>query len=90
MRKRDVTPGSIIRDAERSIANVDQLFADCAHWNRLHPDEEPIDADPDGEMAAVKAYAQAMIRECRRPRKIGEPIVVRAPLPNSVKQKVGG
>lgn len=79
---------AIIRDAERAIANVDQIYIDAAHWNRLHPDEQPIDPDPDGEMAAVKRYAQAMIRECRRPRKIGEPIVVKAPLPKSVQQKL--
>jgi hypothetical protein len=84
VKSRNVTLGSIIRDAERSIKHVDELFADIAHWNRVHPQEEQIDPDPDGEMAAVKRYAQAMIRECRRPRKIGEPIVVREPLPKSV------
>jgi len=88
MTAKQVTLGSIIRDAERSIKNVDQMFADVAHWNRLHPEEEPIDPDPDGEMAAVKRYAEAMIRECRRPRAIGEPIVVNAPLPKSVQQQL--
>jgi hypothetical protein len=88
--KRKVTLASIIRDMERAIATVDQLFADTAHWNRLHPEEEPIEADPDGEMAAIKRYAEAMIRECCRPRKIGEPIVVNAPLPKSVRQRLSG
>ena len=87
---RQVTLASIIKDAERSIENVDELFADTAHWNRLHPEEEPIDPDPDGEMAAVRRYAEAMIRECRRPRKIGQPIVVNAPLPKSVEQRLKG
>lgn len=86
--RRKVTLQSIIRDAERSIANVDQLFADTAHWNRVHPDEEQIDPDPDGEMAAVKRYAQAVIRECKRPRRVGEPITVKAPLPDSVKARL--
>lgn len=79
---------SIIRSAERSIATVEQIFADVARWNRLHPDEQPIDPDPDGEMAAVKRYAEAMIKECRRPRKIGEPLIVRAPLPKSVQHRL--
>lgn len=82
---RNVTLKSIIRDAERAVATADQLFADTAHWNRLHPDEQLIDPDPDGEMAAVKRYAEAMLQECKRPRRIDEPIVVKAPLPESVK-----
>jgi hypothetical protein len=86
--KRNVTLESIVRDAERSVRTVDQLFSDAARWNRLHPNEEPIDPDPDGEMAAVKRYAQAMIKECKRPRRIGEPITVNAPLPDSVKRQL--
>lgn len=85
---RKVTLQSIIKDAERSIATVDRLFLDTAHWNRLHPDELPVDPDLDGEMAQAKRYSQALIRECRRPRKLGEPIVVPVPLPRSVAERM--
>jgi hypothetical protein len=88
--KKRPTLTSIIKDAERSIKNIDQLFADTAHWNRLHPDEKPIDPDPDGEMAAVKRYAQALLQECRRPRQIGEPISVKLLLPKSVQARFNG
>lgn len=81
------TLSSIIRDCERAIKNIDSLFADCAHWNRLHPDEL-IDPDPDGEMAALKRYAEANIKECRRPRGLNEPIIVKAPLPRSVQERL--
>jgi hypothetical protein len=88
MAERKVTLKSIIRDAERSIANIDLLFADCARWNRLHPTDEPVDPDPDGEMGQVRRYAEAMIAECRRPRRIGEPISVKVPLPRSVAERL--
>jgi hypothetical protein len=58
-----VTLQSIIRDAERAVRVVDELFNDTAHWNRLHPDEAPLDPDPDGEMQKVKQYAHALIKE---------------------------
>jgi hypothetical protein len=82
------TIAAIIKDAERSIKHVNELFADTAHWNRLHPDEQ-IAPDPDGQMAKLKEYAEALIRECRRPRALNEPIIVKdVPLPECVKERM--
>jgi hypothetical protein len=84
----DTDFASIIHRAERSIEKIDESFLAIARWNRLHPEEAPIDPDPDGELAAIKKYAEALIQECRRPRRIGEPLNIPAPLPNSVKEKI--
>jgi hypothetical protein len=46
--------------AIRAIAEIDQIRADCAHWNRMHP-HEPIDADPDGALRRARASAQRVI-----------------------------
>jgi len=43
------------RRAKGIIRKIDALFADCARWNRLHPNEEPVEADPDGTMRASLA-----------------------------------
>ncbi len=40
----------ILKIATESIKEIEQLLADTAHWNRLHPDQEPIDIDPDGKL----------------------------------------
>jgi hypothetical protein len=39
---------------------IEQQFNDCAHWNRLHPKEEPIDPDPDGSLASCLAYCDGI------------------------------
>jgi len=43
----------MIDEAKRVQKEINQIFIDVAHWNRAvrKPDELPIDADPDGEMA---------------------------------------
>ena len=32
------------------LVEIEQLRLDVEHWNRIHPDEEPIDWDPEGTM----------------------------------------
>lgn len=59
--KIEITKEHLRRDSRRIIENIDQLFADCAHWNRLHPDEKPINADPDGMLGKEKARLLAEI-----------------------------
>ena len=39
---------------------IESIFADTEYWNRLHPDEAPIDPDPFGELAAWRAWLDAM------------------------------
>ena len=56
---------SKVRDhllARREVlrAEILQVFADAEHWNRVHPDDEQIDADPDGEFAALLQRLQGM------------------------------
>jgi hypothetical protein len=43
----------IIDDGRRIITEIRQIFLDAEHWNRLHPDEEPLDPDPQGELRAL-------------------------------------
>lgn len=43
------------RRAKAIIRKIDALFVDCARWNRLHPNEESIEADPDGTMVRMRA-----------------------------------
>ena len=39
---------AIIQEAERMLKEIKQIFLDAAHWNNIHPDQKPIDPDPDG------------------------------------------
>ena len=43
----------LVSRARRSALEIEQLFADTEHWNRTHPDEEPIDPDPDGKLGGM-------------------------------------
>lgn len=29
---------------------IQQIFDDCSHWNRINARQEPVDPDPDGEL----------------------------------------
>ena len=37
------------------------IFADAAHWNRIHPDEEPIDPDPDDTLQRLAEECDAYL-----------------------------
>lgn len=66
-----IVPGSpehrqrVIRNFRRVRANMQQLFVDVEHWNRTHPHETPIDADPDGQMRRFITSIDYML-ECER------------------------
>lgn len=64
---REVPFESQLRARARRIAReVEQIRVDAEHWNRLHPDEEPINPDPDGELDAVYAFASRVLQEVGR------------------------
>lgn len=44
----------IINDAARILGRINQLFADTAYWNGLHPEEAPINPDLDGQLSHWK------------------------------------
>lgn len=46
---------SLLARAQRIRKDINQIFLDAEHWNRLHPDETPIDPDPDGELRQALA-----------------------------------
>jgi hypothetical protein len=47
------TRQQIIDDGRRIITEIRQIFADAEHWNRVHPEEEPIEPDPHGTLAEL-------------------------------------
>lgn len=51
----------MILRAEKIKAEIEQIFVDASHWNRIHPDEEPIDPDPDGKMKECWHYCDEVI-----------------------------
>jgi hypothetical protein len=42
--------GMLLGNARRIRADIEQIFTDAAEWNRIHPNEGPIDCDPDGDL----------------------------------------
>lgn len=51
----------IIGNARTLLLEIRQIFADCDHWNRLHPEERPIDVDPDGNLRNLRDGLQRML-----------------------------
>lgn len=47
------------RDQRREI---DLLFNEVAYYNLTHPDREPIDADPDGELRRTAEMLDALLK----------------------------
>lgn len=43
-----ITKQQIIDRAKRQLNEIHQYFNDVEHWNRVHVDEDRIDADPHG------------------------------------------
>lgn len=59
----DPTPAErahIMARGRRLRAEIEVIFTTCDHWNRLHPDEEPVDPDPDGSLRRI---AEALDRQ---------------------------
>jgi hypothetical protein len=41
---------AIIKKARNIRKEIAQIFLDAEHWNGTHPNEEPINPDPDGQL----------------------------------------
>ncbi len=54
----------ILDNAKRQIIEIDQYFFAVAHWNThvRQPHEEPIDADPGGEMELMRDGLREMLK----------------------------
>ncbi len=51
----------LINEAARIVNEIDQQIIDIEYWNECHPDEEPIVADPKGEMVMWREGLQKML-----------------------------
>lgn len=49
------TRDELVEELRTLREEIRLTFGTAAHWNRTHPDEEPIDPDPDGELADMAA-----------------------------------
>jgi hypothetical protein len=59
------TREELLRRVGRILREIEQIERDVAHWNRIHPEESPIDADPDGELAEWKARLSEAMEDLR-------------------------
>ena len=50
---------------EKTLAEIELLFLDAEHWNQSHPDEEPIDCDPDGELKRLQWRLSGMFKKLK-------------------------
>lgn len=48
--------------AQKLANEIAQLFRDADHWNAAHPDEQPIDPDPDGSLRRMYDGLCAFLR----------------------------
>lgn len=59
------TRARIIKDAKRLRAGIKHIFCDAQVWNYLHPEEAPIDPDPDKTLEGLfKAISKMLSEEC--------------------------
>ena len=40
--------------AEKIIDEIELIFGTAVHWNRQHPNEVPINPDPDGKLERIQ------------------------------------
>jgi hypothetical protein len=52
---------AIIARARFLRVEIQQIFDDAAHWNRINPNQENINPDPDGELRAIAEGIDAML-----------------------------
>ena len=58
----------LVNRARLMRAQIEQIFNDADHWNRSNPTEQPIDADPDGELRqTADELDEFLLREQPRP-----------------------
>lgn len=55
------TRAEVIADARAMLDEIELHFSSVAHWNRTHPDERPIDPDPDGQLRRVAENISHML-----------------------------
>ena len=53
--------GMIMANFRLVRADIEQFFRDVDHWNRTHPDEDPIDPDPDGTLRQLADEIDALL-----------------------------
>jgi hypothetical protein len=51
----------IIQNIRRWCDEIRQLLIDVEHWNRVHPNEEPIDIDPGGQLRQMLSEGEEML-----------------------------
>lgn len=58
----DLLRAQIIAKAARMCDEIGQIFLDAQHWNNIHPDEEPINPDPDGMLTRMLKDLEHFLR----------------------------
>lgn len=58
---RTVTRTVIVNRARMLRAEITQIINEAAHWNRMHPNELPIDPDQHGQLRAIADSIDAML-----------------------------
>lgn len=53
--------GIILANARQIRHDIEQIFIDGAEWNRTHPNEEPVDVDPDGDLRGLADQLDAFL-----------------------------
>jgi hypothetical protein len=53
----------IISRAQHLRQEIAMIFNDVEHWNRIHPDEKPIDADPDGLLRRMAHFLEVVLEQ---------------------------
>lgn len=61
----DLLRAQIISKAARMCDEIKQIFLDAQHWNNIHPDEEPINPDPDGKLGRMLKGLENFLRRER-------------------------
>lgn len=51
----------LINEAARIVNNIEQLFLDTEYWNECHPDNAPLNPDPDGELTQERERLMRML-----------------------------
>ena len=44
----------LIGRTQRLLFEIEQMFSDAQHWNRVNWDKDPIDPDPDGALGNLR------------------------------------
>lgn len=64
----------LIDRARRIRSDIEQVFIDVEYWNRIHPEHDPIDPDPDGQLGRwAKAIDEMLAREGERGLRLDAP-----------------